>query len=208
MKKFLSVMLVISILFGCAVAFAENNMAVQVIGGPDVDSEPVSLDDVKLNVDAEIEGYGIITPTSFQFSNYFGVYRQGRKNSSEEFDSGKEAEYAVLYVNILNTAIQSKNYLANYEVKAVFDDVYEYAGWAWQQDYNNATWSSSSYPDSSKKQNLVYGINSADIFAIEPMYQGHYIFGCTLPNAIVNSKKPLRLVITIDGNEITYNIRK
>ena len=208
MKRILSMVFVLMMLLTAVSAWAENNMAVQVIGGPDAENEPVSLDDVKLNVDAEIEGYGIITPTSFQFGNYFGVYRQGKKNSSEEFNSGKEAEYAVLYVNILNTAIQSKNYLANYEVKAVFDDVYEYAGWAYQQNYNNDSWSSSSYPDFSKKQNLVYGINSADIFAIEPMYQGHYIFGCTLPNAIVNSKKPLRLVITIDGNEITYNIRK
>lgn len=46
------------------------------------------------------------------------------------------------------------------------------------------------------------------MFAAGPMYTGHYAFGCTLPNAVVNSKKPLRMVITIDGNELTYNIRK
>ena len=73
MKRILSMVFVLMMLLTAVSAWAENNMAVQVIGGPDAENEPVSLDDVKLNVDAEIEGYGIITPTSFQFGNYFGV---------------------------------------------------------------------------------------------------------------------------------------
>ena len=58
------------------------------------------------------------------------------------------------------------------------------------------------------KQNKNWVIDPADNFEIDPMYSGHYVFGCTLPNAVVNSEKPLRMVITIDGNELTYNIRK
>ena len=54
----------------------------------------------------------------------------------------------------------------------------------------------------------VQAINSEKNFVIEPMYPKRYAFGCTLPNAVVSSKKPLRMEITIDGNEITYNIRR
>ena len=92
-------------------------------------------------------------------------------------------------------------------VKAIYDDVYEYGGWAYQRNYNNGVGNAKLEVDK-QKQNSRWVINAADQFAISPMYEGHFIFGCTLPNAVINSKKPLRLVITIDGNEITYNIRK
>ena len=47
-------------------------------------------------------------------------------------------------------------------------------------------------------------LKSKDGFIVD----GHYAFGCTLPNSVVKSKKPLSMVININGNEITYNIRK
>ena len=62
MKKILSMILVLSMLLSCSVAIAE--MGVQVIGGPETEAEPVSLDDLKLNVDAEIENWGIVTATA------------------------------------------------------------------------------------------------------------------------------------------------
>lgn len=209
MKKIISILLVLSMLLGCS-AMAE--MGVQVIGGPDTETEPVSLDDVKLNVEAEIDGYGIFLANSFEYANYLLAYKAGKGDRSDEviYDSGNEAEFAMLKVDITNTTTTPRDFLANCEVKVVFDDVYEYGGWTYQQNYDNYTWTiyNDTYKAWSNKQNVLYAINAADNFAIKPMYQGHYIFGCTLPNAVVNSKKPLRMVITIDGNEITYNIRK
>lgn len=180
-------LLILSMLLGCSVAMAE--MGVQVIGGPDTETEPVSLDDFKLNVDAEIDGYAVLFGTEFNYINEF----KHHPSWTSTYSSGNEAEFAMLRIDILNTTMKPKDYLASYSVKVVYDDVYEYGGWAYQYDFDQS-------------KTTVLDLNEQ--FAIEPMYQGHYVFGCTLPNAVVNSKKPLRMEITIDGNEITYNIRK
>lgn len=209
MKKILSMLLVLSMLLGCSVAMAE--MGVQVIGGPETETEPVSLDDLKLNVEAEIDGYGILCATDFAYKDRLGYYRSGRSdiyNADDFYLSGTEADYALLRIDITNTSTKPRDFLASCEVKVVYDDVYEYGGWCYQYNYNNKTYNSSYSGEDSQKQNTNWVINAADQYAIDPMYQGHYVFGCTLPNAVVNSKKPLRMVITIDGNEITYNIRK
>lgn len=211
MRKILSMLLVLSMLLSASAALAEG-MGVQVIGGPETETEPVSLDDLKLETEAEIDGWGILTLTSYEVQNGLGYYRSGRTDVYDAGDdyywSGKEAEYAVLYADILNTQLKDKNYLENATVKAIYDDTYEYAGWVYQRNYNNGTYGRYSLEVDRSKQNTRWVINAADQFAISPMYEGHYIFGCTLPNAVIEGNKPLKLIITIDGNEITYNIRK
>lgn len=210
MKKILSVLLVLSMLLSASAALAEG-MGVQVIGGPETETEPVSLDDFKLNTEAEIEGYGLLCATEFVFKDQLGYYRSGKKevyDSSDFYRSGNEADYALLKMDITNISTKPHDFLASCEVKVVFDDVYEYGGWFYQYNYNNKTYKSNNSGEDSQKQNTNWVINAADQFAIDPMYQGHFVFGCTLPNAVVNSKAPLKMIITIDGNEITYNIRK
>ena len=186
-------------------------MGVQVIGGPDIAAQTVSLDDLKVGAEAKIDGYGDLLAADFSFKDRLGHYRQGRSDvwSSDDYNqSGTEADYALLRMDITNTSIKSYDFLTSCEVKAVYDDVYEYGGWCRQYNYDNGTSGGSSYGEDSKKQNTNWVIDKADQFAIEPMYQGHYVFGCTLPNAVVNSKKPLRMEIKLDGNELIYNIRK
>lgn len=213
MKKIILMMLVLTVLF--SVPVTAEAMGVQAVGGPDSQSEPVSLDDVKLNVEAEIDGYGIFLPNEFEFADRLGFYCQGYNevnfnNGNWCYQSGNDAEYAILRVDITNTALGQRDFLANCEVKAVYDDVYEYAGWCYQVNYDNkiSTNALYDYGEDKGKQNTRWVINEADNFSIGPMYTGHYVFGCTLPNSIVNAKKPLKLIITIDSNEITYNIRK
>ena len=204
MKKVVLILLVLSLLF-CHFAVIAEDMGVQVIGGPNTETEPVSLDDVKLDVEVEIDGYGAIKPITFFIDDWFYVIDE------KEFRSGQEADYILLYLDILNTTTKEMDYRANADVKVIFDDVYEYGGWSYQidYDYNNGNyWTDNNHPNYSGKQNQLYGLSPSKAFAIKPMYKGHYVFGCTLPNAILESKKPLRMVITIDGNEITYNIRK
>jgi len=211
MKRILSVFLVVIMLLSVPAALAAD-MGIQIIGGPEVESEPVSLEDLKLEMDAEIEGWGILTLTKYEVQDMLGYYRSGKKSVSDSWGdyyvSGKEADYALLYADILNTQLKSKNYLENVSVKAVYDDVYEYAGFCYQCNYNNNINSNAALEADRSKQNTRWAINKADQFAIDPMYEGHYIFGCTLPNAVFNIHKPLKLIITIDENEITYNIRK
>lgn len=211
MKKILSVLLVLSMLLSASAALAEG-MGVQVIGGPETETEPVSLDDIKLNAEVEIEGYGIFLPNEFAFADWLGYYKAGKHDIDWyncQYQSGQDAEYAVFRMDITNIVPQAKDFLADCEVKAVYDETYEYAGWFYQVNYNNSTYKDSNkFGADSQQQNYRWVINNADNFVIDPMYQGHYVFGCTLPNAVVNSKAPLKLIITLDGNEITYNIRK
>lgn len=214
MKKIISFVLALSLLMGYSVAFAAD-MGVQVIPGPEAVTEPVSLDDLQLNVDAEIEGWGIIKLTSLEITDGLGYYKAG-KNGAGYYDgtwdyywSGAEAEFVVLYADILNTTMSDKDYTKSVTVKAIYDDAYEYGGWSYQRDYNKATSRDAKYNDAdSTKQNIRWAISTADNFSISPMYEGHYIYGCTLPNAVINGKKSLKLIITIDGNEVTYYIRK
>ncbi len=195
MKKILSVLFVLLMVLSASGTLAAE-MGVQVIGGPEAESAPVSLDDLKLDTPAEIEGWGTVTLKAYEVNNILYHYSEGYYvpfGDGCKFKSGAEAEYAVLYVDILNMQLKDKDYLEDVSVKAIYDDLYEYAGWVYQLNFDY-------YED--------YLMHEADQFAIKPMYTGHYAFGATLPNAIINGEAPLKMIITIDGNEITYNIRK
>lgn len=192
MKRNIAILL-ITMLYLASI-FADDGLGVQVIGGKKKTSDPISLEDVKLNVEVEIDGLGIIKPTEYATYNLFYVYQKGSSRYTEEQRSGAEADYVVFRMDITNTTKEEKNYLSNCSVRVSFDsDEYIFGGKAYQLDY-----------DISEKTPR----NPQDNFPIAPMYQGHYLFACTLPNAIMNSEKPLSMTITIDGNEITYNIRK
>lgn len=192
MKRTIAILLIATMCL--ASIFADDGLGVQVIGGKNKASEPISLEDVKLNVEVEIDGLGIIKPTEYTTYNSFSVYSKGSTYYTESQRSGEEADHVVFRMDITNTTKEEKNYLSNCSVKVSFDnDEYIFGGKAYQLDY-----------DVSKGTPR----NPQDNFPIAPMYQGHYWFACTLPNAIMNSEKPLSMTITIDGNEITYNIRK
>lgn len=222
MKKFFSMLIVLSILLGCSAALA-SDLGVQVIGGSDAESIPVSLDDVQIDSSVDIPGWGEITPTLYRVQDCF---LQRKKGVSDEiyayltnsggnikcskhyedqrytyysdyevahYESKTEADFACLFMDILNNTSKPKNYGKDVTVKAVFDDNIEYQGWFRQRNSD---------------LNLCKWIDPEDNFSIDPYYVGHYVFGCTLPNTVLNSTKPLRIEISIDGNEITYNVRK
>lgn len=208
-----------------ASAYAEN-MEVQIIGGPegDVAAETVSLDDIKLNAEIDIDDYAIIVPTEYQVQDTLYLWKDIPNKRLSLFESGSEAEYILLYTDITNLSTGPHDFLKDCTVKVVYDDKYEYAGWSYQYNHDNLL-NESSYRvykgdnysvlyiknDGSNDLNLVcekIAIPSEDNFSINQMYTGHYAFGCTVPNSVVNSKAPLRMEIEIDGNELTYNIRK
>ncbi len=200
MKKILSMILILSMLYSMSTAFAEDSMGVQIIG--DYNTEPVSLDNIIIGEEVEIDSYAILLPTKFAWQDTLPYYEKGQTTHSSIFSyylysSGSDAEYAIIYMDITNATSKPKSFLNNCDVKCIFEGSteIEYSGWYYQQNYDNHLGDE-------------YVIDHADEFTIGPMYTGHYVFGCTLPNAVVNSKKPLRMVITIDGTEITYNIRK
>ena len=213
MKKMFSILLVLSMVLSVSFALAEDaGMGVQVIGGPDISTAPVSLDDIQIEASVDIDGYATLSPLLFEYADSLYAYQAGKKQADYYWDnfatsywSGNDAQYACLRIDITNLNTKAKNFLENVEVKVVYDDTYEYGGWFYQYNYDNGTYDRHAFKN---EQNIYYVIDKADVFAIGPMYTGHYVFGCTLPNAIVESKKPLRMEIMMDGNEITYNIRK
>lgn len=214
-------------------AYGED-MEVQVLSAPEeeVAAEPVSLDDIKIDGEAEIPGYALIKPTAYEVADYLLAYCEGDSHSTSRVYadvaySGTEADYICLKADITNTATSPKNYLDNAAVSVFYDDDYEYAGWVRQFDYDafvggiyELIWNGSYYYPYNEGDGIEWlrgvtefdntkvTVNTADEFEINPLYQGHYLFGCTLPNAVINGSGPLRMVITLDGNEITYNIRE
>ena len=208
MKKIFLLLVVISMLFCFSVVMAD--MEVKLIGGPDAGTEPASLDNMKLNTEEEIKDWGVVTITGYEVQDKLYYYPKGDHSvisAKHYYSSGQEAEYAFLYMDIVNLTTGEKDFLKDISVKAVYDDIYEFAGWAYQRNYDNETDRYCGQEADKGKQNIRWAINPEDQFSISPMYMGHYIFGCTLPNAVIESTKPLRFEITIDGNEIIYYVR-
>lgn len=219
-KMFLTFICVLTALTFC---FADNGMGVKVMGNKNNNTDPVSIDNLVVGKEVEIEDYAIVKPTEFGFFDSLGYYKQGKTtcflNWNEVCDFGyyeskNEADFAILRTDLTNILTVSKDFLKECTVKVLFDEKYEYEGWTYQSNYDNEPSTKSEVRNRWKleedkgKQNKRWAIDKADNFAIEPMYKGHYIFGCTLPNTVIESTKPLKMIITLDGNKITYNIRK
>lgn len=207
----------ICILTSLAFCFADNGMGVKVMGNKNNNAEPVSIDNLVVGKEVEIEDYAIVKPTEFGFFDSLGYYYKGKtalrwEENHNYYRSQNEADFAILRTDLTNISLSSKDFTKNCTVKAVFNDKYEYEGWVYQSNFNNGGGENSKYDyllvEDKNKQGQRWAIDKADNFAIDPMYKGHYIFGCTLPNAVIESTKPLKMIINLDGNEITYNIRK
>jgi hypothetical protein len=180
----------ITILFLCASMAHAADLGV-------LEAEPAqtaNLGDMKLNVPVDVPGFGEITITNFEWQDTFYVESGGWGESGYDtsFVSGVEAEYASLRVDILNMLTQPVDYTKEAKVTVTYNENYALSGWVYQ--YNlDATQS----------------VKSKVTKAIDPYYVGHYKFGSTLPNAIVNDEKsPLKMTINIGDVEMIYNIRK
>lgn len=207
MIKLVSVFLVLLLVFSSISTHAQNGMDVTAGESSSIQTNHLLIDDVKLEVDIIIDGYGKIFPYEFEYKDKIHQYKGDDPWYNNLYESGAEAEYAILRMDITNTTTKPRDFLAACEVKAIFDNVFEYSGWFYQVNYNNKVSDHFEIEDKNK-QNILWPIEPEDFYSIDPMYQGHYIFGCTLPNSVVNSKQPLYIVIAIDGNEIVYRIRK
>ena len=163
MWKRVALVLMVAMVLPTCIAFAgdaDDPMAVTLISGPEEEeAETVSLDDVKTDKEIEIEGFGNVTFTGFEFRNK-DIYIHSKNGGW--MNSGEEADYACLYCDILNTNTKNKDYLANAEITAVYDDQYEYAGWCYQINYDD-------------DKNEWYDHENDGAFTIAPMYTGHYV---------------------------------
>lgn len=184
------VMAAVMILGTAATAEEEQDLGVVMIGGDEEEdaSEPVSLDDIKIGKEIEIPDYAIFTPTEYTVEDKF--YNDGNIENS-----GNTAEYAILYFSLMNQKTETVDF--NAEISSIvvtYNEKYQYAGWSFQR---NADLSDTKM-----------GLSSSHQFGIDPMYEGLYMVGCTLPNAVIEGTEPLVLTFKIGENEVTYNIRE
>ena len=151
------------------------------------DGEKMTVEDVKLGTEYKIKGYAVVTFNEASFVDVIVQY-----NGYQNIKSGNEADYAYLRFDMRNLSKKQASFLGNMNVKVIYDDEYDYNGFVGQFDYNH-----------SDKESVPYEI------PLDPMYTGHYFASCTLPNFVVQDKNsPLRMIITINGHEFTYHIRK
>lgn len=198
-KKIFAGMLFASMMLGGTAYAAEQDLGVVLLNPVEEENtnENVTLDDLQIGDVAEIEGFGDLTVTSFEFEDSFRYLPDPWNVKRKE--SGSETDYAVLKVKVLNTNTSAKRYLNDLSVKMIYDDKYEYQGWVFQYYINDSN------TDIAMEEEVVEREEEGDI---EPMYVGYYMLGCTVPNAVVEGKAPLRMEINFGGNEITYNVRK
>ena len=147
--------------------------------------------------------------TAFDFGDRLGYYRQGATEpggSGDYYLSGDDALYALLKMDIDNTSASPADYLEGCVVKAYCDGM-AYGGWAFQQNYANGISADLAYGEDSERQNTAWVINAADGFPIEPGQRGHYVFGCTLPVDVARGGSALMLAVTVQGAQLSYEIR-
>ena len=200
--------------------------------------EPMRFDDVTFSKSYKIDGYASVTLLGFKFVNMFAQWDDGGAGARGKYDgslyddssavfavkpgkrgryasykncgfkmSGNEAEFAWLKVDVQNLQKMSFGFIKDISVKVIYDDEYEYDGWVRQFNYDYSNSEIYRY-----KETTTIGwpvcLSPVDEMSISPMYKGHYAFGCTLPNFIVEDRKsPLRMVIKLGEHELTYNIR-
>jgi hypothetical protein len=242
MKK-LTVLLIIAMLIASLTSAYATDLGIQVIGGPEAALTPQSLDDMQLGQVYTIDGYAKVEPVEFMMADFFAQFNKdanyanvgGNKSANEaqvfvdkvnkDFyynwrwyeaywnDSGVNADFAWLMMDITNLQKKGVNFMENASVKVIYQDDYEFAGWVRQVNYDYLNYGSGGRDvtrinATTARPNVVV-LDPANVETIDMMYTGTYVFGATLPNSVVeDTKSPLQIIVTIDGNELTYNVRK
>ena len=199
MKMFISTLLVLALVMECFSAMAEDT-GVQVIGGPETEVNTVKLDDFKKDDKISIPGFAEITLCSIEYVDVietsYTFWSSGGGYAPTKLESGSQAQYLVICLYILNTQKVPFNFKDVFgEVICEFDNDYQFGGWSRQErKIDDRKWVM--YPESD------------DSYAISSLYGGYFDIVVTLPNYVVNEKKPLSVCFLIGDSEFTVNVRK
>ena len=178
------------------------------------DSEKMTFDNVTFGKEYKIKGYAAVKFLGFKFVDAFAQWKSTEYVANNpDIDrslntSGNEADFAWLKADVRNLMKSDVKFIDDISVKIVYDDEYEYNGWVRQFYYD---YSEAEVRTDNKEIGAIGSptcLSNKDEIAIGPLYVGHYVFGCTLPMSIIEDKDaPLRMVVTMKGNEFTYSIR-
>lgn len=237
MKKILSMVLVLLMLLNASAAVASaEDLGVQVIGGNDTNTVAMSLDDMQLGTTYTIDGYAKVLPVECLVVDYFGQFNKDADYTSVDDsygqtshvyyqekalngnwanyymqaawqDSGLNADFLWLKMDVTNLQTKAVPFMEDISVKVVYADEYEFAGWVRQINYDYNT-NCYRYGSSTNGGGTV-ALNPGNEEAINMLYTGTYVFGCTLPNSVIEDKgSALRVEIKLGENDLTYNVRK
>lgn len=180
----------------------------------DKDTPGAKLSDFHLYERVTIPNLGTIQITGQKVQNKLGYYPAGRTGTVESdfekyYDSGSDAVYIILQANITNRNNYSYLFSPNVSIMVEYNDEMKFKGWCYQYNHNNG-FSTKVYANGGDyaKQNLNYVISQEDEFAIVPEDTGYFCFGCTLPSEVAYGDGFLRMIISINGHDITFNILK
>ena len=164
MKKRIS-LFVAAIMLMCSVNVFAEDLEVNIIG-PDIEAEPLSLDDAQIGASYTIDGFAIVTPVEFMVTDFFaafnadddfdkrGAYNNSYNNADAVFstsdtgwtnpcwvkaywqESGVNADYLWLKLDITNLQKTDVDFSEGMAVKAVYQDDYEFSGWVRQINYD------------------------------------------------------------------------
>lgn len=228
MRKMLTMVLALLLALSMSSACADD-LGIQVIGGPNAATQTQSLDDIQVGTTYTLDGFAKVTPVEYLVVDYFGQFNKDANYSSTSYtyndsntrvyydsvyflvdaswqDSGMNAEFVWLKLDIINLQKESISFMKNMEVKVIYDGEYEFAGWVRQINYD---YNVSCYRRLSETRGGgTVVMNPANEEAINPMYTGTYVIGCTLPNSVFEDKAPLNIEIDIAGNQLTYQVKK
>lgn len=186
MKKLFAIVLVTALMTTLVVAHADDP-GVQIIGG-DESAITVTLDDLVIDAPIEISDYATITPVEF-------LWREMKNESRYKI--------ARLSLNVLNTTGKAIDYIKSASARAVFNDSIVFDTETFP-GYSNGSLSGVRQGDVNS-DNL---IDRDKQYAIGPYDIGEYHCYVLLPIAVIESKDPLRMEITLGELELTYHIRK
>lgn len=234
MRKMLTMVLALLLALSMSSAYAED-LGIQVIGGPNAATQTQSLDDIQVGTTYTLDGFAKVTPVEYLVVDYFGQFNKdavynsvGRDYTNDHVyydtdwaqysdwgyyykdaswqDSGMNAEFVWLKLDIVNLQKSPVSFMKDMTVKVVYDGEYEFAGWVRQINYD---YNINCYRRASEtKGGGTVVMNPANEEAINPMYTGTYVIGCTLPNSVFEDKAPLNIEIDIAGNQLTYQVKK
>ncbi|MDR0928511.1 MAG: hypothetical protein LBM74_02230 [Oscillospiraceae bacterium] len=212
MKKWMAGLLVCALLLGSAGALAAD-LGVMMPGGANAPTQarPASLEDMQDGVPIAIPGYGDVmvicslTYDTISTREYIGgVGATGYTLQPKTYRSGVDADYATLFIRIVNMQRAAYDYLPDItDIMFTYDTSYSFIGWAYQAE-------ASPFAELPGVGDMrFYRVWEGDHRKpIEMLYTGYYLIGATLPNMVFETTAPLSVTFKLNGNEVTYHIRK
>lgn len=186
MKRLFSIFLMVAMMATPLVTCAAD-LGVQIIGD-NATSDVSSFDDIIVDSPIEIPDYAIITPVGFVW---------------KDIDNESRYKSARLSFTILNITGKPIEYTGDSSVRVVFMDNIVFDKDTFPE-YSNHHWNGVRQGDMNRDSL----IDRDKHYAIGPYDVGYYPCYVFLPNAVIESKEPLRMEVTFGEIELTYHIRK